>query len=695
MKYNLYQSESRGRGRLHSGARSWLTAWLTLSGLSSRKPKGVALVMVLLMILLLSGMIVTYLSHSMMQHQLSNQNAAQIKADLLAHSALALIVADLRHEITLGSDPTIRPFIYIPKSTESIQPEPNGLDSSMPNLIRRSLRNDPISVPSRASAVNSTEDLSANGRSVSLAQWNAHYLLPKVSAINDSSEPVINFKAPDWVIVTRQEIAVKILADLIEMRDRSSPCFAIGRYAYAIYDEGGLLDMNVAGYDPSLGLLPELTSAKGSIAFAELTCLPGLGTTQSLNDIFGWRNYATLKAHGDFDLHNFTFEAGNQYSNFVLNNPTGFLQTSNAIWNHHTDQMFVSRQALIQMRRCLAFSVNSLSYLGTFSRDLNLPTLKRALQYRVSKPFTRRDGSQSEIGEQLLHRFSLERLNELTQSDPGAIQRDFGLIALSGSDHDWGYYGTSGTIMKSSLDSSWVNGDRDPDFFELIGFLIREDRLPLVLTLGADLMDQFDADIEPTTLCYLAGSSTLMIHGTESQSFLNRPCQSVGEMRYVANTTDDMLDLFCARNLDESLFMRAGVVNRNTRNYMAFAAILAGAYKNPSDLKTGISDSSAIAAAKTLVTNAVISAQARGEGLARIIPNSGDVILMRRALADVATTRVWNLMIDVIAQSGRYPPAAKYLAQFMVDGESRYWLHIALDRFTGKILDVQLESVHE
>ena len=115
MKYNLYQSESRGRGRLHSGARSWLTAWLTLSGLSSRKPKGVALVMVLLMILLLSGMIVTYLSHSMMQHQLSNQNAAQIKADLLAHSALALIVADLRHEITLGSDPTIRPFIYIPK----------------------------------------------------------------------------------------------------------------------------------------------------------------------------------------------------------------------------------------------------------------------------------------------------------------------------------------------------------------------------------------------------------------------------------------------------------------------------------------------------------------------------------------------------------------------------------------------------
>ena len=59
-------------------------------------------------------------------------------------------------------------------------------------------------VPSRASAVNSTTDVSANGRSVSLARWNSHYLILRdPSATGDDSTPVNTFVAPDWVIVTR------------------------------------------------------------------------------------------------------------------------------------------------------------------------------------------------------------------------------------------------------------------------------------------------------------------------------------------------------------------------------------------------------------------------------------------------------------------------------------------------------------
>ena len=358
--------------------------------------------------------------------------------------------------------------------------------------------------------------------------------------------------------------------------------------------------------------------------------------------------------------------------------------------------MFVSRQALIQMRRALAFSVNSLPCLGTFSRDLNLPTLYRVLPYRVSKSFPRKNGSLSQVGDPLFLRFSLERLSELTQGDVGAIQRDFGLIAMGGSNQYWGYCGRTGSSLKSSLDSSWLNGDREPDFFELIGFALNEEHLGLVLTVGANLMDEVDTDTAATVIACLdpSGSSTLMIRGTESATCLNRPFQSVGELRYVANTNDDMLDLFCARNLDESLPMRAGVLNRNTRNAMALAAALAGAYKNPGNLKSGISDSAAIAAAKALVADVKI-AQSRGEGLDHITPTQGDSVALRRALADVCTTRVWNLMIDVIAQSGRYPPGALHLDQFVVEGESRYWLHIALDRFTGKILDVQCEPVRE
>ena len=69
--------------------------------------------------------------------------------------------------------------------------------------------------------------------------------------------------------------------------------------------------------------------------------------------------------------------------------------------------------------------------------------------------------------------------------------------------------------------------------------------------------------------------------------------------------------------------------------------------------------------------------------------------VIARSLAEVCQTRTWNLMIDIIGQSGRCPPGATTLSQFVVEGEKRYWLHVAIDRFTGQIIDQQLEAVYE
>jgi hypothetical protein len=66
-----------------------------------------------------------------------------------------------------------------------------------------------------------------------------------------------------------------------------------------------------------------------------------------------------------------------------------------------------------------------------------------------------------------------------------------------------------------------------------------------------------------------------------------------------------------------------------------------------------------------------------------------------RALANTGQTRVWNLMIDLIAQTGRYPVGASGAAAFMVEGEQRYWIHVAIDRYTGQVLDKQIEMVKE
>ena len=66
-----------------------------------------------------------------------------------------------------------------------------------------------------------------------------------------------------------------------------------------------------------------------------------------------------------------------------------------------------------------------------------------------------------------------------------------------------------------------------------------------------------------------------------------------------------------------------------------------------------------------------------------------------RALSASGQTRVWNLMVDLIAQTGRYRKGETTLGHFVVDGERRYWLHIAIDRSTGEIVDQQLELVEE
>ncbi len=42
------------------------------------------------------------------------------------------------------------------------------------------------------------------------------------------------------------------------------------------------------------------------------------------------------------------------------------------------------------------------------------------------------------------------------------------------------------------------------------------------------------------------------------------------------------------------------------------------------------------------------------------------------AFSNASRVHRWNLMIDVIVQSGRYPVTATNLAQFVVEGEKRY-----------------------
>ena len=216
---------------------------------------------------------------------------------------------------------------------------------------------------------------------------------------------------------------------------------------------------------------------------------------------------------------------------------------------------------------------------------------------------------------------------------------------------------------------------------------------------------------------------------------VNRRFENVGEFGYAYKPTSTLtsktLDFFSAASPDRALLdfftyneasPRAGMVNLNTRNGPVLASIISGAWlldqtfeNTPPDQTYVVSRTDALAAAQAIVQETTSATPGRGPALNRadvtrlaaaavaavpVTIGASDLTknTIARALAEVGQTRTWNLMIDVIAQTGQYTPGTPDLtdpSKFIVQGEKRYWLHIALDRDNGTVLGTQLEQVAE
>jgi hypothetical protein len=430
------------------------------------KHRGAALIIVLAFVVLLTGLSVAYLSRTTSDRQVAHSSFNQSNVDQLVQSAVDNIIGDLRTEIANGSTPItdINGNIvgYIPKDTGSgpaanMVPQRSGNAAGAPNLIRRSVNPDNIPSPgiaSRASAVNSQDNPSANGRFITSTRWNGHYLVPKKNTGpgQDDSTPIDAFTAatPDWVFVTSAGVT-PIAAPTPSV---------IGRYSCAVYAEGGLLDMNVAGYptDPSVAPIPaQRVGRKGSVAYADLTALgaypiPNSSSPYQVDRLVGWRNYATTLPTNNFPNTSPAFAANfqtssapaNAFYSYVLGNTNGFLSPSTATFNGRTDQMFLQRQGLIAFRQATQFSANALQYLGTYSRETNAPSYSPStppgstidyaglatsttavnpnfLLRRAATAFRRFDGTNAVVGEPLVKtRFPLRRLAWITYKGPSA-----------------------------------------------------------------------------------------------------------------------------------------------------------------------------------------------------------------------------------------------------------------------------------
>ncbi|MDQ6625624.1 MAG: hypothetical protein M3Y69_05715, partial [Verrucomicrobiota bacterium] len=197
---------------------------------------------------------------------------------------------------------------------------------------------------------------------------------------------------------------------------------------------------------------------------------------------------------------------------------------------------------------------------------------------------------------------------------------------------------------------------------------------------------------------------------------LNRPFRSVGEMGYAfrdqpfktldfltGNSADiGLLDLFTVNDNTNVSRLRAGVVNLNSRQIPALAAMLSRTLQTDDTSLADVSQATATTLATNLITRASPPAFTNRGEIISALANDTTITLTKtqheaivRALVETGQTRTWNLMIDVVAQSGRYPSTATALKDFVVEGEKRYWLHVAIDRFTGEVIDQQLEAVYE
>jgi hypothetical protein len=215
---------------------------------------------------------------------------------------------------------------------------------------------------------------------------------------------------------------------------------------------------------------------------------------------------------------------------------------------------------------------------------------------------------------------------------------------------------------------------------------------------------------------------------------LDRPLRSAAEFGYANRDLPWRSVDFAwndARNADAALLdyftasdapVVAGKVSGATRNPLVWKALLAGAAIDPlyatnnavngtitpamaasfaSAITNYLGASNVLTNKSDLVVNVPLSTSADAwSGLTGAgVPYPKSAAFQRegpiRALSEPLNTRTWNLMIDVIAQSGRLPLGATVVDKFVVEGERRYWLHIAIDRYTKQIVDSYLEPVYE
>lgn len=540
---------------------------------ASAKRRGVALVIVISLIALLTVVTVALLLIVGQSTQKTANEVAAQQSEALAQTAFEIMLADLSDEMASGSpvsetkrnDGTTYRIYNVAgnrqamRVSSSVQAGAPGLNvlvkQSQPSKPFHSWPVLPGKVPLvRSSAVGTDSGLTP----FAPAQWEAPKFLGPAELFSGST-------APRWIYLARNGKNPTVYSDDLRREKVSggepNPSFVLGRYAYNLYDTSGMLDINVAGFPSSTNPAEEPTVArvgdKGSQTMADISVLPEM-TVAKMDLVARWRH---------------------QWSPDALITTKYLQRSEGAGWRKMfaNDNAFLSRQDLLAFWQANTLPRAALPYLTHFSRDLNAPSVRpdparprvtRAAEQGGNDTFGSDDliNPDSQVfnaarqGPAIKRRFPLERLQYVATpkgTDPPETktieraEKYFGL-RWDAAEGVWLYiHGRPTTNNICTLAN--VPLDREPNFFELLKatiltgslgrqysahnqdggyrtattsgandanertskhWLARGAKPALdaatdlqILQIGANIIDQYDADSLPTTIRFNKASN--------------------------------------------------------------------------------------------------------------------------------------------------------------------------------------------
>lgn len=322
--------------------------------------RGAALIVALFSLLLITLVVLAFFGQARLNRQISFSSASQARANILALSALDFVKADFIAEIVAGS--TIATVsgtgAYEPRAPQNMLPysmlddvnisgdKPFNLikwSSATTELWRNGTQGAFVNNGGTPAVTVSTTAAARNGRYIDHNRWNKTGFVPLPVAID-----------PQWVLLTRSgPAAATTITPAMTDTSGTNPDYIVGRYAYVVYDTGGLLDINAAGYPDSSDT--DHVARKGSLGYADLS---QIGLSEEVIDtlIREYRNKTTA-------------EDAEKYDNYLKDTAlaSGFLKAADG------DSAFISRQDFLQASDKLGITQFT-PYFTTFSRAKNSPS---------------------------------------------------------------------------------------------------------------------------------------------------------------------------------------------------------------------------------------------------------------------------------------------------------------------------------